>query len=173
MSNLPTISIKGKDYVQVKDRVAFFNETYKNGAIHTSLISYEGKKVIVQATVIPDMASPERFFTGLSQADENQGMINATAALENCETSAVGRALGMMGIGIIESIASADEVSKAIVGQQNTPKTDPRVVSDEQVMDVMEAFELTQIGKPCPKCGATQIKYRTGKVGCSAFCWKK
>jgi hypothetical protein len=105
------INIKGKQYVLVSDRVLFFNEAYPKGSITTDLISTpEADTVIVKATVKPDA---ERVFTGYSQATWGDGMVNKTAALENAETSAVGRALAFMGIGVIESIASADEVRKA------------------------------------------------------------
>lgn len=107
------ISIKGKEYVLVSDRVIFFNEEYPNGAIETS---YEliGDTYHFKACVIPDIKNAGRLFTGHSQATIGDGMVNRTAAMENAETSAVGRALGMMGIGVIESIASADEMNKAV-----------------------------------------------------------
>jgi hypothetical protein len=108
------IDIKGKKYVLVSDRVIAFNEEYKNGSIITELKSApDASMVIVKAKVTPDCANPDRYFTAYSQATWGEGMVNKTAALENCETSAVGRALGMMGIGVIDSIASADEVVKA------------------------------------------------------------
>jgi len=116
------IDIKGKKYVLVSDRVQYFNETYTNGSILTELVSNpESDMVIVKATVIPD-ADSGRHFTGYSQAVIGDGMVNKTAALENAETSAVGRALGFMGIGVIESIASADEMSKAKVNGSYTTK---------------------------------------------------
>ena len=121
---LPTVLIKGKEYVQVKDRVLSFNDLYKNGRITTELISSTGEGLwIVKCTVTPDVDKPNRYFTGYSQANEAQGLINKTSALENCETSAVGRALAMMGIGIIDSVGSADEVKKAI--SQKTEVVDP------------------------------------------------
>lgn len=105
------VKIQGKDYVLVSDRVLYFNETYKDGSIETELISnWDSELVVVKATVSPD---GKRKFTGYSQATVGNGFINKTSALENCETSAVGRALGMMGIGVIESIASADELKKS------------------------------------------------------------
>jgi len=107
------ISIKGKMYVQVKDRVIYFNDNYPNGRITTELVSNEGDEVVVKAIVIPDVKNPDRYFTGYSQANKKQGMINRTSAMENCETSAVGRALGMMGIGVLDGMASADEMYKA------------------------------------------------------------
>lgn len=112
-NELPTVSIKGNDYVLVKDRILYFNETYPNGAIKSDMVSYTDGQVIVCTKVYPDVSNPERFFTGWSQAKEADGYINKTAALENAESSATGRALAMMGIGVIESIASADEVNKA------------------------------------------------------------
>ena len=109
------IKIKGKDYVLVSDRVTYFNETYPDGAITTDLVSEPTSDyIIVKATVYPEYGvGNKRHFTGYSQAVIGDGMVNKTAALENAETSAVGRALGFMGIGVIESIASADEMTKA------------------------------------------------------------
>ena len=51
---------------------------------------------IVKAFVVPDVDKPQRMFTGYSQAKRGDGFINKTSALENAETSAVGRALAMM-----------------------------------------------------------------------------
>lgn len=107
-----TIKIKGKDYVMVKDRLIYFNETYPEGAIQTELISEPTSElIIIKATVYPDKST--RCFTGYSQAIVGGSGVNATAALENCETSAVGRALAMMGIGVLDSVASADEINKS------------------------------------------------------------
>lgn len=110
--DLPTIDIRGKSYVQVKDRVAYFVETFpEDGSITTELLSKpEDKLVVMKATV----TIGERVFTGHSQAMTGDKGVNLTAAMENAETSAVGRALGFAGIGIIESVASADEVDKSI-----------------------------------------------------------
>lgn len=106
--------IQNREYVLVKDRVIYFNDTYSNGRILTELLTApDSDQVVIKATVTPDVAHPERHFTGYSQAVVGEGMVNKTAALENAETSAVGRALGMMGIGVIDSIASVDEMRKA------------------------------------------------------------
>jgi hypothetical protein len=105
------IVIQNKQYVLVSDRIIYFNETYPKGSITTELVSDpESQNVIVKATVVPDGV---RVFTGYSQAVKGAGFINKTAALENAETSAVGRALAMMGIGVIDSVASVDEIHKA------------------------------------------------------------
>lgn len=120
------IQIKGKDYVLVADRVLFFNEEYKNGMIECQLLSELNADIVVmRARVTPDADKPNRYFSGYSQAKWGEGFINKTSALENCETSAVGRALGMMGIGVIDSIASVDEINKANNISAATNKTKP------------------------------------------------
>jgi hypothetical protein len=148
------IDIRGKSYILVKDRIIAFNEAYPNGMIETKLEWHEGGKYIVKATVVPDIAHPERYFTGYSQADESQGMINKTSALENAETSACGRALAMMGIGVIESVASADEMVKAGAatneGKQaaalarTQAKLDAKfnTPAEQEMSDVMDEAEL-------------------------------
>ena len=128
------IKISGKDYVLVADRVLYFNDTYINGSIITHLISEPNSEmVVVKAKATPDIANPDRYFTGYSQAKWGEGMVNKTAALENAETSAVGRALAMMGIGVIESVASADEMKKAGVVQHNNPMTGSNLATAPQV----------------------------------------
>lgn len=108
------VDIKGKKYVLVSDRVIFFNENYPNGSIETNLLSeVANKNIFMRATVTPDTKNPDRKFIGHAQEVVGDGYINKTSALENAETSAVGRALAMMGIGVIDSIASVDEINKA------------------------------------------------------------
>lgn len=126
------IKFKGKLYVQVADRVSYFNQEYPNGSIQTQLVSdVKDDRVIVKAIVSPE---PNRVFTGYSQArwDDTSSFVNKTSALENAETSAVGRALAMMGIGVIESIASMDEVNKA---QITSPQPFKQTNTSEVVRD--------------------------------------
>lgn len=154
------IDIKGKKYVLVSDRIIAFNNDYPNGSIQTTLISdITAEVVIIKAIVTPDIKEPGRVFTGYSQAKWGDGYINKTSALENAETSAVGRALAMMGIGVLDSIASVDEVIKA-------------TNSDHSVAH--EGFpEDTKVDLGvCAKCGAPNKTYTSGKVGCSKYCWR-
>ena len=126
------IDIKGKKYVLVSDRVLYFNETYPNGSIVTQRIMGENPEVeIVKATVTPDCAHPERYFTGYSQAKRWDWFINKTSALENAETSATWRALAFMWIGVIDSIASVDEINKAEnTAKSQTKKEDKKILED-------------------------------------------
>ena len=149
------IQFKGKAYVLVSDRVNYFNEVYPNGSIQTQLIS-EPKEdmVVVKAIVTPDTKEP-RFFTGYSQAkwSDTSSFVNKTSALENCETSAVGRALAFMGIGVIDSIASVDEIKKADLSQ---PVKSPN-----------NEFNNSK----CQKCGGKIAISKGGKPYCTNKCW--
>ena len=106
------IQIHGKDYVMVKDRIIFFNENFPNGSITTELKATENS-FIFKAKITPDVENSSRYFTGHAEEVIGSTQINKTSALENCETSAIGRALGCMGIGVEDSFASADEVKNA------------------------------------------------------------
>jgi hypothetical protein len=115
--------IKGKDYVMVDERLRLFWEKYPNGKITTERIDnidpiagyYCFKAVVYPAPV----ENPEWFATGHADEyrDNKKSMVNLTNACENGETSAVGRALGMLGILVEGSVASADEVKTAIEKQ--------------------------------------------------------
>lgn len=155
MENLKTVDIRGKEYVEVKTRVIAFNAHYINGRI-TSEFVYDGNYVRCKATVVPDLENPERYFTGHAEEDRTQGNINKTNATENCETSAVGRALAMMGIGIVESVASADEVQHAMHKQQTQPSAPQQATGHGN----------------CKDCGSAMVPGKSGKPYCVA-CYKK
>lgn len=108
---MKTINIKGKEYVPVVERVKEFHRLYTKGHIETEIIGDLPNRVIVKATVWLD-DRVETTFTGHSQAEWGKGMMG-DVALEVAETSAIGRALGFANIGLIDSIASADEMRKS------------------------------------------------------------
>lgn len=109
------MNIRGKEYIEVKDRVIQFNKDYKNGSIKTEIIEQIEDLITMRAIVTPDTDKPERIFTGTAQEWKNdpKSMVNKTSFVENCETSAVGRALALMGIGVVDSIASVEELQIA------------------------------------------------------------
>jgi hypothetical protein len=111
-----TIKIKGKDYVTVSERLKHLAENYQY-AINTDYKYFEERKMwVVKASLLIHKNGSVFEYTGLAQEIEsnNYKEVNHTSALENAETSAVGRACAMAGIGIDGGIASADEVNKAI-----------------------------------------------------------
>ena len=101
--------IKGKKYAEVHQRIKAFRMCYPDGAIVTALESDEEGRCVVKATVYAEY--PDRVLgTGTAHESRDSSYINKTSYIENCETSAVGRALGMCGFGIDTAVASADEV---------------------------------------------------------------
>ena len=111
---LASMNIKGKDYVLVNERVKAFRQLYPEGTIQTELIYDNDGVCTFKATVsVADLV----LATGYAQEKESSSYINKTSYIENCETSAVGRALGFLGIGIDTSIASAEEVETAVRNQ--------------------------------------------------------
>ena len=122
MSNykFKTTNIRGKQYVEVNERIKFFRqeEEYKNWTLSTEFTALDSNMCVCKAIV----ADPSQRIIASGHAHETQGSsnINKTSYVENCETSAIGRALAMMGIGIDTSIASANEVNEAIAKQDDT-----------------------------------------------------
>ena len=133
-NRLPTIKIGKKEYVQVDDRVMEFHRLYPNGRIVTKykMLGDPGSFVFITTTkVIPDISLPDRYFTGFAYEHEGSSQVNERSALENCETSSVGRALGFLNVGLISGsgIASADEMQNAVqdrgpISHSDGPKMD-------------------------------------------------
>ena len=118
MHKFKTTNIKGKDYVEVNQRLLYFrNEpAYAGWSLESELVELHADRCCVRA-VIRDNEGRIRA-TGHASEDRTSSMINKTSYVENCETSAWGRALACIGIGIETSIASSNEVQMAIA-QQN------------------------------------------------------
>ena len=110
-----TTNIKGKDYAEVNQRIKAFRMVHPNGAIITDMTSNEGGVCVFKATIYD--GEQKIIGTGTAYEKETSSFINKTSYIENCETSAVGRALGMCGFGIDTSVASAEEVQNAINNQ--------------------------------------------------------
>jgi hypothetical protein len=111
-----TVKIKGKDYVPVHERIKWLNENYEYNIETDYQYFAERRMWVVKAKLTISGADRDYIYTGHAQEIEsdNYREVNHTSALENAETSAVGRACAMANIGIDGGIASADEVEKAI-----------------------------------------------------------
>lgn len=116
---MKTINIKGKEYVMVVERVKEFHKLFPNGIIKTFIHSNDDKRVIVKAEIETEKG---KVFTGYSQAEWGKGLMGAVA-LEVAETSAVGRALGFANIGLLDSIASAEEIKKNKPSKLSVPSS--------------------------------------------------
>ena len=143
MSNykFKTTNIRGKQYVEVNERIKFFRqeEQYKHWSLITEFPVLDSEQCVCKASI----GEPEHRIISVGHAHDVQGSsnINKTSYVENCETSAIGRALAMLGIGIDTSIASANEVSDAIAKQEE----DSAPV--ENIMDKAVAYIKSQTDK--------------------------
>ena len=137
--SIKTIEIKNKEYAEVNQRIKAFRMVYPEGFIKTTMESNENGVCVFRAVVgFYDPTTPylREVVLGTGTAFERQdaSFINKTSYIENCETSAIGRALGMVGFGIDVSIASAEEVQNAILNQKK----------DEKITDVqLKSIKLT------------------------------
>lgn len=117
---IKTTNIKGKEYAEVNQRIKAFRQLYPEGFIKTEILGNENGVVVMKAIVGWYTADGSEIVlaTGTAYEKETSSYINKTSYIENCETSAVGRALGMIGFGIDTSVASAEEVENAINNQE-------------------------------------------------------
>lgn len=148
------VNIKGKEYIEVKERILALVENEEPYSIETEYQYFDSRKMwVVKATLT--MKTTWEVFTWLAQEIESDDYksVNSTSALENAETSAVGRACAFAGIWVIDSIASADEVNKAINRWSNFgnwPKTENTREwlndkdFDKKIVDWCSAFTTKQ-----------------------------
>ena len=132
-ASIRTTNIKGKDYAEVPQRIKAFRMVYPDGFIMTELLSDAEGVCHFKATCgYYYDATPVILGTGHAYEKESSSFINKSSYIENCETSAVGRALGMAGFGIDTSVASYEEVANAIA-QQSTEKPTPDMDYTQEV----------------------------------------
>jgi len=120
---MKSVNIKGKEYITVNERLIYFRSQpqYKGWRISEDVVSLDDKEGLFKVTII----NPDGFEMAVAHAQEyrDSSYINKTSFVENGFTSALGRALGYLGIGIDTAIASADEVQTAVVNQVKDNRT--------------------------------------------------
>lgn len=133
------VSIHGKEYKTVAERVNEFRGLgeCQNYGIETSLIHIDELSVVVKA----EIKDVEGRVIASDYAEEVRanGKINATSALENCSTSAIGRALAAFGLAGTE-YASANEVSQAVIQQAVKESTDVMIAYNEAVRSLWQSI---------------------------------
>ena len=109
------VNIHGKQYQTVALRVKNFRDAHKDYSLTTEIVSRDAEVVVMKATILDEKGRV--IATGHSEERRSASQINKTSALENAETSAIGRALAAFGLGGTE-FATADEVANAITQQR-------------------------------------------------------
>tara|TARA_A100001201_G_scaffold112543_1_gene96404 strand:- start:782 stop:1435 length:654 start_codon:yes stop_codon:yes gene_type:complete len=148
-----SVNIHGKQYRTVAERINLFYERF--GKMHTQIITEivkdDGNIIQIKATINVDSRdkddSVSLLGTGYAEEDRSKGRINSTSALENCETSAIGRALASIGLGG-EEYASANEVENAIHQQKKITVNDGSQFDQTQKKPNQDLVEALENDKP-------------------------
>lgn len=141
---IKTTPIKGKEYAEVNQRIKAFRMVYPTGTLKTEMISNENGICVFRAYVYDG----ERLLaTGTAYEKETSTFINKTSYIENCETSALGRALGIAGFGIDTSVASAEEMQNALNNQDDKLEllTEFNELVDETNQDLRKILEYYKV----------------------------
>ena len=136
---MKTINIHGKQYVEVKERIKYFRENFKDWSLTSEVIDLTEDRCVIKATISNEKGRV--IATGIAYESKGSSYINKTSFIENCETSAWGRALANIGIGLDVAIASADEVLNA-KAQDKSKK--PKI---EKLTDAKLSAMLVAIGE--------------------------
>lgn len=118
MGDKGVVGIKGKNYKLIVQRVVEFRESHPDWGMHSDVVHHDEDRVIVKVWITD--AEGRTRGTGLAEEDRRASRINETSAMENCETSAFGRALASVGFGGDVAYASAEEVVNAMNSQAET-----------------------------------------------------
>ena len=161
-NKLKTVNIKGKDYVMVNERIKAFKELYPDYAIVTEIEHLGDGMCVIKAMVMDAEGNPKA--TGHAYEKEGSSPINKTSYIENCETSAVGRALGFMGIGIDTSICSAEELAIAI-SQQETPEQIAERKLNGEAVELPTGEDFAKAMKSASDQQITMIKTICERIG--------
>mgnify|MGYP003676445493 FL=1 len=136
---MKTINIHGKQYVEVKERIKYFRENFNDWSLTSEVIDLTEDRCVIKATISNEKGRV--IASGIAYESKGSSYINKTSFIENCETSAWGRALANIGIGLDVAIASADEVLNAKA--QDKPKK-PKI---EKLSDAKFSAMVVAIGE--------------------------
>ncbi len=139
MTTLKTTNIQGTPYVEVNERLKHFRSTYIGYSLISEVVDINDTSITIKATIFDDKQNP--IASGIAQEVKGSSFINKTSHVENCETSAWGRALANFGIGIDAAVASYNEVANAKLNN----KTQPKVEKAEEPELPLKDFDLEEV----------------------------
>ena len=170
---IPLETKKGTSYyVPVNEQVKGFRMLHPNGRIETEMNFLNEKTVCFKATVYDGQG--QELASGTAYEVEGSTFINRTSYIENCETSAIGRALSFCGIGIEQSIASYEEVANARLNQDKKPSKDAgQLVKELLIVGAKKGYDKTDICKMCKVESLTELSVERLEAGIKLLSEKK
>lgn len=166
--NKETGKVEKKGYAEVHQRIKAFRMVYPQGDIETTILTDENGICKIRADIYDDNNKHLSSATAQENIKSNS-FINTYNAIENCETSAVGRALGFAGFGIDTSIASAEEVQNAIIKQDSKNETTPYnfepelMIQESQKQQIRTEIDETTIKNYLKEKGKSKLSELTFK----------
>tara|TARA_R100000008_G_scaffold86726_2_gene81166 strand:- start:798 stop:1382 length:585 start_codon:yes stop_codon:yes gene_type:complete len=140
MSEVKSIKIHNNDYVPVNERLKHFRQNYPEYSLKSKVLEKTADSVLIKATICDK--DGRVIATGIAEELKGASRINTTSYVENCETSAWGRALANFGIGIDASVASYHEVINAIYSQSQLEKEEQEVKKKEKEEEPVDIEEI-------------------------------
>ena len=164
MNEMKTISIKGKDYVQVNERIKAFRNNFKDYSLISEIVELSDNHCVMKASVIDPQGRVVA--TGYARETVSKSPINKFAFVENAETSAWGRALGNFGIGVDTAICSADELLQKLNAEESKKVELP--LDELQKGEIDSCRNKDELVKVCQRMGKDlgedEPKYRKALV---------
>jgi hypothetical protein len=178
-----------EDYETVEERLVKFWKEHPDGRISTVLVEHTLQRFIVQASIFRTEVDAQAWTTGFAEETVSTRGVNSTSALENCETSAIGRALANAGYVTKGKRPSREEMSKVkaaepkpftekLADKITTPveadpwtikSVDPAPSAADAVALVQEVLGATKIDKDIPHCKHGERIWRTGNKNGKAW----
>lgn len=145
---IKTVNISGKQYAEVKERIKAFRMLCPDGYIKTHVELLDEDTCMATAEVGQSYPEGDRIYgTGTAMEVRTASRINQVSFIENAETSAVGRALGMLGLGITGAVASAEEMTKVERATERQVGAILKIYQkdDAGLMELMDALKISDI----------------------------
>lgn len=157
---MKTINIKGKEYVTVNERLKEFRNMFKDYSLTSEIIELGADFCTIKATITDDKGIVRA--TGFAREVVAKSPINKFAFVENCETSAMGRALGNFGIGIDDAVCTADELIMKLSQnlEENTKSEEVKDFEKEAVKEKTAKTKALNKGEePKPSDEPLEVRY--------------
>jgi len=134
-----TISLQGKDYAQVRDRIKEFRTDCPNGSTETKPEMLDGGQMVFQATVIKDLSDE----SSARATGSSYGKSTGTKSFEKLETIAVGRALAFLGYGADGGIASSEEMEDFFAYKEEQKMEAITAMQKVKTLDELKTYFLS------------------------------
>lgn len=148
-SEMTLIPVKGKGYAEVPQKIQAFRKLHPSGSLTSEIISLDNGVVVMKATATDEYGRV--LGTGHAYEIEGSSFINKGSYIENCETSAWGRCLSAIGLTGDASVAGAEEVQNAILGQEQISDKERETLTGYAeskgvpIKDILNKFKLKRL----------------------------